>query len=68
MIFVTTSVQLSVAVAVPVFAGNVLASQLIVLFEGQLITGRVVSWTVIVCMQVFEFVQESTDIHVLLIV
>ena len=66
--FVTTSVQLSVAVAVPVLAGNVLASQLIVLFAGQLIIGRVVSCIVIVCTQVFEFVHESTDVHVLLIV
>ena len=66
--FVTTSVQLSVAVAVPVFAGNTLASQFIVLFAGQLITGRVVSCTVIVCTQLFEFVHESTAAQVLLIV
>ena len=46
--FVTTSVQLSVAVAVPVFAGAVLASQFIVLFVGQVITGLVVSCTVTV--------------------
>ena len=65
---VTTSVQLSVAVAVPVFAGNVLASQFIVVFAGQVITGLVVSCTVIVCKHAFEFPQLSTEVHVLDIV
>ena len=41
--------QLSVAVAVPVFAGNVEASQLMVLSDGHVITGLVTSCTVMVC-------------------
>ena len=40
---VTISVQLSVAVAVPVFDGAVLTSQFMVLLTGQVITGLVVS-------------------------
>jgi hypothetical protein len=40
--------QLSVAVAVPVLAGSVEASQLIVKLKGQMITGAVISCTVIV--------------------
>jgi hypothetical protein len=44
--FVTTSVQLSVAVAVPFAASAVLASQLMVTSTGQVIAGLVVSCTV----------------------
>jgi hypothetical protein len=40
--------QLSVAVAVPVFAGSVLAVQSIVTLTGHVITGGVLSSTVIV--------------------
>jgi hypothetical protein len=41
--------QLSVAVAVPVPVGVLSASQLIVILVGQVITGLVISCTVIVC-------------------
>jgi hypothetical protein len=37
--------QLSVAVAVPVFAGKVLAVHCIVMLGGQVITGGISSWT-----------------------
>jgi hypothetical protein len=40
--------QLSVAVAVPVFAGNGNTWQLMIIFEGQVITGGVMSCTVMV--------------------
>ncbi len=66
VIFVTTSVQLSMAVAEPVFDGLVLASQLIVLLVGHVIVGLVVSWTVMVCSQLFELPQESTAVQILL--
>ena len=45
-------VQLSVAVAVPVLAGNCEAPQLIVVFAGQAIIGAWVSFTVTVLVQV----------------
>src|SRR5512133_136487 len=51
--------QLSVAVAVPVFAGNVDSSQLMVTANGQVITGAVTSTTVIVCTQVLALPQLS---------
>jgi hypothetical protein len=41
--------QLSVAVAIPVFAGKGNTWQLMVIFDGQVITGAVISCTVIVC-------------------
>ena len=47
-IIVSAISQSSVAVAVPVFAGNVLAEHEIVTFAGQVITGEVVSSLVIV--------------------
>ena len=68
VILVTMSVQLSDAVADPVFAGAVTASQLIVTLAGQVIAGLVVSCTVIVCKHAFEFPQLSTAVHVLDIV
>jgi hypothetical protein len=62
---VTTSVQLSVAVANPVFVVAVLASQLMVTLLGQLITGLVVSCMIMVCAHALELVQESTAVQVL---
>ena len=49
IVMLPAGVQLSVAVAVPVPAGVLSASQLIVTFAGQVITGLVISCTVIVC-------------------
>jgi hypothetical protein len=60
---VTTSVQLSVAVTVPLAAAAVLASQLIVTFAGHVIAGLVVSCTVRVCVQLFELPQLSTAVQ-----
>jgi hypothetical protein len=61
--FVTTSVQLSVAVAVPLAAAVVLASQLIVTSTGHVIAGLVVSCTNMVCLQLFELPQLSTAVQ-----
>jgi hypothetical protein len=57
-------VQLSVAVAVPVLAGKIETLQLIVIGEGQVKTGSVTSWMVIVCVQKFEFPQLSVAVQV----
>jgi len=51
--------QLSVAVAVPVFEGSVEAPQASSLSPGQVIVGAVVSFTVMVCVQVALFPQAS---------
>ena len=51
--------QLSVAVADPVFAGNCEAWQFIVKLAGQVITGAVISRTVIVWLHVLKFPQLS---------
>jgi len=56
--------QLSVAVAVPVLAGNVLAEQSIVTFVGQVSTGATLSSTTIVCTQLLELPQSSVATHV----
>src|SRR5512133_1603649 len=56
--------QLSVAVAVPVFAGNVDSSQLMVTANGPVITGAVTSTTVIVCTQVLALPQMSVAVQV----
>jgi hypothetical protein len=56
--------QLSVAVAVPVVAGVDGSSQFIVRLAGQVITGGVISWTVIVCKQVLKLLQLSFAFHV----
>ncbi len=62
---VTASVeQLSVAVAVPVLAGRVLAEQAIVTFTGHEIEGTTLSTTVMVCVQVEEFPHSSNAFHV----
>ncbi len=63
MLLVTTSVQLSVAVATPFADGSVLASQLMVTLIGQVMAGLVVSCTVTICVQLFEFPQLSTAVH-----
>ena len=56
--------QLSVAVAVPVFAGKEEALQLIVIFAGHVITGAVISCTVIVWLQVLKLPQTSVALQV----
>jgi hypothetical protein len=56
--------QLSVAVAVPVFAGNVLAVQAMVTLAGQLIAGGTLSSTTIVCTQELLFPQSSVAVQV----
>jgi hypothetical protein len=60
--------QLSVAVAVPVFAGNVLSVQSTVMFAGQVIAGPASSVTSMTWVQEAEFPQSSVAVHVLLIV
>lgn len=60
--------QLSVAVAVPVNAGNVLSVQRIVTFAGQVTAGGVLSSTKIVWIQVLELPQSSVANQVLVIV
>jgi hypothetical protein len=65
---VTMSVQLSVAVAMPVLVGAVLASQFTVTLTGHVIAGLVVSCTVTACWQLLLFPQLSTAVHILVIV
>ena len=60
--------QLSVAVAVPVLAGNVLAVHCMVTFEGQVIVGIPVSITSMDCRHVLVLPQPSVADHVRLIV
>jgi len=60
--------QLSVAVAKPVLAGSVELPQASVIFGGQLITGAVISCTVIVWLQVTKFPHRSVACQVLVIV
>ena len=54
-----TASQLSVPVAVPVLAGNVLSEHWIVRFGGQVIEGGVLSLIVINCTQLLELPQSS---------
>src|SRR5690606_267186 len=61
---VTGSVQLSVAAASPKETGKVLSSHSTVTLAGQVITGGVVSSTVIVCMQSLALPQSSTAVHI----
>ena len=63
-----TGVQISVAVAVPVLAGSVEASQLIVISAGQVITGLVISCTVITWGHSLKLPATSVALHVLVIV
>jgi hypothetical protein len=51
-VIVRTGSQLSVAVAVPVLAGNVLAVHCTVIFAGHVTTGATLSMMVKVCVQV----------------
>jgi hypothetical protein len=62
------AVQLSVAVALPVCAGRLEVSQLIVVSWAQAITGFVVSCTVMVWLQLLALLQASVAVHVLVIV
>src|SRR5690606_40188283 len=64
VISVIGSVQLSVAVASPRDTGKVLSSHSTVTLAGQVITGGVVSSTVIVCTQSLALPQSSTAVHV----
>jgi hypothetical protein len=60
--------QLSVALAEPVVAGNVLAEQEIVMFDGQAMDGATLSSTTITWRQVLVLPQSSVAVHVRLIV
>ena len=60
--------QRSVAVAVPVFAGSVLAEHRMVIFGGQVMEGGVLSSTTMVWLHEFEFPQSSIAVKVLVIV
>jgi hypothetical protein len=66
-LIVTVPPQLSVAVAVPVFAGIVLAVHWIVTFGGHVIVGGVFA-TVMTCRHVAVLLQLSVADHVRLIV
>jgi hypothetical protein len=63
-VIVGVASQLSVAVAVPVLAGAVLAVQVIVTLGGQVIEGAMLSSTVMVCTQVLLLPQSSVARHV----
>lgn len=64
IVIVGVASQLSVAVAVPVFAGSVLAEHSIVTLLGQDRTGAVLSSTKMVWMQVALFPQSSVAVQV----
>ena len=57
--------QLSVAVAVPVFPGKDDASQLIVILIGHVMTGLVISCTVMTCVHSLKLPVTSVALHVL---
>ena len=59
-----TPLQASIALAEPVLLGSVEAEQSRLAFGGQVITGPVVSLTVIVCTQLEELPQPSVAVHV----
>jgi hypothetical protein len=61
---VGTASQLSLAVAVPVLAGNVLPVHWMVIFGGQTIAGAVLSSTKIVCTQLLVLPQSSAATQV----
>jgi hypothetical protein len=63
-VIVGVPVQLSVAVAVPVFPGKVLSVQFIVTFGGHVIAGAILSSTDIICKQVLELPQSSVATQV----
>ena len=56
--------QLSVEVAVPVLAGNVLAVHWIVILAGQVTDGTVLSSMVMVCTHVLTLLQISVAVQV----
>src|SRR5688500_20387916 len=56
--------QLSEPVGLAVFDGSVLSSISIVMFGGHVMTGGVISLTVISCAQVVEFSQASVAVYV----
>ena len=60
--------QLSVAIAIPVAAAEVSAPQFKVIFTGQVMTGGVLSSTVMVCIQLAELSHPSVATQVLVIV
>lgn len=60
--------QLSVAVAIPVFTGNVLSVHCMVMFAGHVIAGAVLSSIKIICAQVLTLPQSSVALHVRVIV
>jgi hypothetical protein len=60
--------QLSVAVALPVFDGSVEALQSIDTLAGQVITGSIVSSTVIVCVHSAQLPDASVALYVRVIV
>ena len=64
-VMVADGSQLSVAVAVPVAAGNVLPVHNTVMFAGHVIAGPVLSSTKMVCVHVLELPQSSVAVHVL---
>ena len=64
----TTGSQLSVAVAVPVLAGNVLAVHRIVTLPGQVTIGATLSTTVIVWVHVCTFPALSVTVNTLVII
>lgn len=67
-VMVAVASQLSVAVAVPVLAGAVLAVHWTVILAGQVITGPVLSSTKMVWTQLLELPQSSVARHVRVIV
>ena len=66
-VMVGTASQLSVAVAVPVLAGNVLAVHSIVNDAGHVMTGGVLSSTVMTCVHELLLPQSSVALQVLVI-
>ena len=60
--------QLSIPLAIPVFAGDVSASHSIVKLAGQVITGGVESSTIIVWIQFVELLLRSEAVQVRVIV
>jgi hypothetical protein len=63
-VIVTDASQISVPVAVPVFAGKVLAEHWMVTFGGQVIDGGTSSLMVMSCVHVLELPQSSVAIQV----
>ena len=64
MVMEFAGVQLSLATAIPIFTGDVSVSQEIIIKEGQVKVGDVLSSTLIFCMQVAEKPHKSVAVHV----